>query len=140
MRFRVALGIVVLCGFAFYASLRSAADMLARYRAGHGPHEIADVTAYEKRFVALRASQPGHPVVEYFDDQEDPVLKVTARTLTQYALAPWIVLDRTDPPGIPGRLVVGNFHRRLPGPEQLQGLAFVRNYGRGVMLFVRSGP
>ena len=140
MRLRVVLGIVVLCGSGLYATLRSTADLLAVYQSGHGPRTIGHLPVYEARFFGLRASQPSHLVVEYIDDQEDPYLSRTAWVLTQYALVPWIVLPKNERTRIPGQLVVGNFHRGGHGPEKFQGLGFVGDYGRGIMLFVRTGP
>jgi hypothetical protein len=99
-------------------------------------HDNLDsITSYENRFTELRRILPSRGVVGYATElPSDKILSDAGASaeyyITQYSLAP-IILDNTKDHS----LVVGNFH----GPSITEpGLALVRDFGNGVMLFGRK--
>ena len=116
----------------------------------HGAHWPArasqdDISANDRRFAALRPLLPAHGLVGYLSD-----LKPTGATpvdsnaaalnhfrrylLAQYALAPALLIEGTEP-----ELVVGNFDSGT-APTAPAGLRVVREFGDGLVLFRRSAP
>ncbi len=128
---RVRIGVLSIVVFALVSSglaLRRTLDPPP----GAAAHD--EISRYEARFRPLRSALPPEGVVGYlagprrldrpFDDLKDFYL-------TQYALAPLIVVDTSDPP-----FVVGNF--RPSSPEHTISdptLVLIRDFGDGVLLF-----
>jgi hypothetical protein len=103
---------------------------------------LDEISAYEHRFQELRTVLPQSGVVGYWGHPELTTalpgqglahLHFQRFLLTQYALAPVLLIEGTEP-----EFVVGNFD---PGavPPSPQGLRLVRDFGNGVVLFRRSG-
>ena len=91
-----------------------------------------EVAEYERRFAELKEALPRRGVVGYVSDEADASEEAKKYYLTQYALAPLVVVRGADRP-----LVVGNFAAGgTPAPAA--GLALVKDYGDGVVLFGRE--
>lgn len=94
-----------------------------------------EITLYEKRFEGLKNILLPHSVVGYISSKrvEDIRFDVTAAEyyLTQYALAPVMVVYSQEPP-----LVVGNFHSAAAGVKVIAetNLILLKDFGNGVML------
>jgi hypothetical protein len=93
-----------------------------------------EISHYEARFRLLKSALPPRGVVGYLSEPWRPPLDVDwARGLylTEYALAPLIVVDSTAP-----ALVIGNFRSAGPDRNILDPtLVLVRDFGDGVLLF-----
>jgi hypothetical protein len=136
MRLRIALLVLLLyVGASVLGWLNRAAEPAP----GPGQDEVS---LYERRFQELRTVLPeggvvgyqGHPdLTTALPGQGLAHLHVRQFLLTQYALAPVLLIEGTEP-----EFVVGNFD---PGAVPLppQGLRVVRDFGNGVVLFRRSG-
>ena len=137
IRARVALGLVLLYAVASGGAwIRLAATAPGR----SVPDEIS---TYELRFQELRAALPAQGVVGYLG-RPDPtgptpgepdvasLLHFKRHLLAQYALAPVLLLESTEP-----EFVVGNFD---PGtvPPTPAGFRIVRDFGDGLVLFRRA--
>ena len=105
------------------------------------PREIGRdvVTLYEKRFAPLKGMKG---VVGYITDADlqsrpEDVKAVQRFVLTQYALAPLIVLNTPQ-----SRLVVGNFHEGAFDPKlpANQGFVVLLNFGDVVLLRNEAVP
>lgn len=101
-----------------------------------------EISVYEHRFQEMRTVLPRTGVVGYWGHPElttalpgQGLVHVHFQRflLTQYALAPVLLVEGTEP-----EFVVGNFD---PGmvPAPAHGLRVVRDFGNGVILFRRSG-
>jgi hypothetical protein len=90
---------------------------------------------YQDRFQGVREKLPPQGIFGYFSDISDHTENRAAMALTQYALAPLVLRERTDLP-----MVIGNFHRGFPAPEEMQrkGLYLLFDTGRGVALFGKA--
>lgn len=92
------------------------------------------VVPFEKRFDALRKDLPPHSVLGYVSDNpnSDMVTSQGEFYLTQYTLAPAIILASTTEP-----LEVANFHNDNPDVNLLKAkhLVFVKNYGSAVNIY-----
>ncbi len=128
---RVRIGVLSVIVFALLSSgvaLRRALDP--------PPWAVAqdEVSQYEARFQLLRSALPPKGVVGYLSESRHPPHDVDwARRfyLTEYALAPLVVVDSIAP-----ALVIGNF--RSASPERNVAdptLVLVRDFGDGVLLF-----
>jgi len=100
------------------------------------------VTLYEKRFAPLKGMLPNKGVVGYITDADlqsrpEDVKAVQRFVLTQYALAPLIVLNIPQ-----SRLVVGNFHEGAFDPKlpANQGFVVLLNFGDVVLLRNEAVP
>lgn len=91
-----------------------------------------DVTIYDKRFEELRKVLPKRGLVGYVHDQTDELKTIQAYYLTQYALAPIMVVHGVEP-----ELVVGNFSYSSAETEKSvpDNLIPIQNFGNGVILF-----
>ena len=88
-----------------------------------------EITIYERRFDELKKWLPEHGVVGYVSDETDAIKETESYYLTQYALAPLVVVRGADRP-----LVVGNFgHGGQVAP--VANLKIVKDFGNGVVLF-----
>lgn len=96
------------------------------------------VSDWESRFTDLKRSLPLDGVVGYVSEEDiglpaNPIDRNAEFALTQYALAPRIVLHGTRMP-----FVIGNFGGvELTGDEIARrlDLTLIRNYGWGIYLF-----
>ena len=104
-----------------------------------------EISAYDLRFKELRSALPARGVVGYLGspDTTGPtpaeanaasLLHFRRYLLAQYALAPLLVIESTDP-----ELVVGNFDSGTSPPPP-PGFRLVQDFGNGVLLFARAGP
>jgi hypothetical protein len=116
----------------------------------HGAHWPArasrdDISTNERRFAALRPLLPAHGLVGYlsdprptgatpFDSNAAALHHFRRYLLAQYALAPALLVEGTEP-----ELVVGNFDSGT-APTAPAGLRVVREFGDGLVLFRRSAP
>jgi hypothetical protein len=93
-----------------------------------------EMSRYEARFRLLRRALPAKGIVGYFAEPErlDRIKEHRKHFyLTQYALAPLVVVDNTAP-----ALVVGNFHSAVPELDAADPtLVLVRDFGDGALLF-----
>ena len=103
-----------------------------------------EISSYERRFVKLRAALPARGVVGYIGDPDpeggtpdqreaNSLLHFKRYLLAQYALAPLVLIESTEP-----EVVVGNFE---PGsrPSLPTGFQIERDFGNGLVL-VRRAP
>jgi hypothetical protein len=135
-RTRAGLALVLLYALASSAAwIRLAATAPARA----GSDEIS---SYERRFLELRTALPPHGVVGYVGDPDPEgatpaqrnatsLLHFKRYLLAQYALAPVVLIENTEP-----ELVVGNFD---PGsrPSLPRGFQIERDFGNGLVLLRR---
>lgn len=123
-------GLYALLALALISSLSFLLDSIQYFRINGT--ELSGSSGYIVRFDALRKDLPTSGKVGYWSnaDQDPGDLEFH---LTQYALAP-VVLDKTGA----HPFVVGNIAKD-PKPEELQakGLALVKDYGLGVVLYRR---
>jgi hypothetical protein len=94
-----------------------------------------DINIYERRFGALRESLPARGVVGYLSDEQEVNEATKKYYLTQYTLAPLIVVRDAD-----RELVVGDFtHGGEGAPETVADrLRLVKDFGDGVALYARE--
>lgn len=127
--------------------LYSAASGLAWVRRAveHRGFAQDEITAYENRFQALRRALPSSGVVGYLGDpalgsgdaeqsKRTALLHFRRYLLAQYALAPILLVENTDP-----ELLIGNFEPGMPARVP-PGFAMTREFGDGVVLFRRLQP
>jgi hypothetical protein len=98
---------------------------------------IDEISIYEKRFSGLLDLLPKQGVVGYVSDKFDETkYDVKSFYLTQYAIVPTIVVREKKRP-----MVVGNFNDTEVRTEEFEkyGLRLSKDFGNGVMLFVRKG-
>jgi hypothetical protein len=102
-----------------------------------------EISTYERRFQELRAELPARGVVGYLgrtdpagrtptEREASSLLDFKHYLLAQYALAPVVLIESTEPD-----FVVGNF---VPGraPSTPAGFRIERDFGNGLVLFRRS--
>lgn len=137
LRTRIALALVLL-----YA-LASGAACLKLAASARSRPATDEISAYEARFQELRTALPARGVVGYLG-HPDPggrspgerdaasLLHFKRYLLAQYALAPLVLIESTEP-----EFVVGNFD---PGTTTTApaGFRIVRDLGQGLVLFRRS--
>ena len=93
------------------------------------------MTAYEARYNEVRKHLPSHGIIGYVSDPKEHNEDRLAWAFTQYSLSPLLVIDRSvNPKGRDYPIVIGNFHRAVPGDDRMRGLSFVRDFGNGVFL------
>ena len=98
--------------------------------------ETDEISTYENRFSGILELLPKFGVVGYFSDKfDDPNHDTKAFYLTQYAIAPTIVVREKNRP-----LVIGNFKDAEVRTEEFEkyGLSLSKDFKNGVMLFVRK--
>jgi hypothetical protein len=105
-----------------------------------------EISAYERRFDELRSVLPAQGVVGYLGHPavgEVPPGEARAAAahlhfrrylLAQYALAPVLLIESTEP-----ELIVGNFDRG-PLPTAPPGFRVVGDFAEGLVLFRRLPP
>jgi len=102
------------------------------------------ISQYEKRFEGLKKILPAHGVVGYLSHRQAQDIRFDAETadfyLTQYALAPLIVIYSSE-----RELVIGNFRAsgvdlEILTDKNLTLLTLIRDFGNGVMLFRHETP
>ncbi len=109
------------------------------YRAVRGVADAAredPITSYERRFRELRDALPPRGVIGYTQGAEPEVFSTEdfkRLVLTQYSLAPLLVLNDTAP-----ELVVGNFAPDSVPASPPPGFRLVRDFGRGIWLLRRA--
>jgi len=97
------------------------------------------MTAYEARYNEVRKHLPSHGIIGYVSDPKENNEDRFAWAFTQYSLAPLLVIDRSvNPKGLDYPIVIGNFHRAIPGDDRMRGLSFVRDFGNGVYLLRKA--
>ena len=116
-----AIGLVVL---ALLSGFRFLLDIIATPT----PDAASSISTFDTRFAALKSAVPGETVLGYFTDSDMQDVAVQAEYhVAQYALAPIIVLNRSDQ-----KLVVGMLHKPGNPPPNFE---LVRDFGNGVKLF-----
>ena len=109
------------------------------YRAGRGVIEagqVDSITRYEVRYRALKEALPRRGVIGYVSGAEEFGSEDFKRfLLTEYALAPLVLINDTTPD-----LIVGNFHPdSVPSEPPTPDLQLVRDFGDGVWLLRKAG-
>ena len=112
----------------------------AQWRPGAGPDEV---TADDRRFGSLRAELPAGRVVGYVGDpdltgpdgkaNDVALLHFRRFLLAQYALAPAVLVEGTEP-----ELVVGNYFDERSARPAPAGFEVAGDFGSGVFLYRRS--
>lgn len=98
-------------------------------------HVADQMTLYETRYEEVRKHLPRHGVIGYVSDPKEQNEDRLAWAFTQYSLSPLLVIDRSvNPKALDYPIVIGNFHRAIPGDDRMRGLSFVRDFGNGVFL------
>jgi hypothetical protein len=104
-----------------------------------------EISAYERRFQAARPMIPARGTVGYLGSPEPKgatpseanaaaLLHFRRYLLAQYALAPVLLVENTDP-----EFVIGNFEvGALPAAPG--GFRVARDFGNGVVVFRRAKP
>ena len=136
-RTRLALALVLLYALASGAAwLKLAASATGR----SAPDEIS---TYERRLQQVRAALPARGVVGYLgradtagrtpaERDASSLLDFKRYLLAQYALAPVVLIESTEPD-----FVVGNFGP-WRAPSTPAGFRIERDFGNGLVLFRRS--
>jgi hypothetical protein len=136
-RTRLGLALVLLYALASGAAwLKLAASAAGR----SAPDEIS---TYERRFQGVRAALPARGVVGYLgrtdsagrtpaEREASSLLDFKGYLLAQYALAPVVLIESTEPD-----FVIGNFDRGK-APSTPAGFRIQRDFGNGLVLFRRS--
>jgi len=100
------------------------------------PGATEQIPSFLARFNEIHKELPAHGEVGYINDATpDATVRQEEYYLTQYALAPTVVLDTPDQ-----TLVVANFHQATDQALlKARHLAVVRDFGAGVLL-LRKAP
>lgn len=105
---------------------------------------LDEISAYDRRFAELRPVLPAGGVIGYLghpaptgstprEANAAALLHFRRYLLAQYALAPLLLIESTEPD-----LVVGNFEAGAQPPPPV-GFRVVRDFGEGLLVFRRSG-
>jgi hypothetical protein len=130
---RTALGVLLLLA---YVAVSDARWVYRAARALLDARADDPITRYERRYRELRRALPAHGVIGYVDGAEPFGTEEFRRfLLTEYALAPLVLINDTTP-----ELIVGNFNSDSiqPGPTE-PGLQPVHDFGDGVWLLRKAG-
>jgi len=131
-RIRLGLALLLVLLYAGASTVRWLHRATAR-SARAAPDEIS---ANDLRFDGVRSLLPARGVVGYLGspapEGATALLHFRRYLLAQYALAPVLLIETTDP-----EFVVGNFEPGAAAPAQ-PGFAVVRDFGDGLVLFRRS--
>ena len=130
---RSGLGVLLLLAYA------AVSDARWIYRAGRGVLDAAkadSITSYERRYRDLKQALPRQGVIGYVSGAEQFGTEEFKRfLLTEYALAPLVLINDTTPD-----LIVGNFHPdSVPSGPPAPDLRLVRDFGDGVWLLRKAG-
>lgn len=87
---------------------------------------------YEASLEPLKKVLPNDGVVGYVTDEgADPSHKINYFYLTQYNLCPVLLVRGAHHP-----LVVGGYYEvESPGKSEVEGLALIKDFGRGIGLY-----
>ena len=122
-----------------YAGVSDVRWLYRAVRDGLDARRVDPITRYERRFDALKRILPHRGVVGYTSglQPEEFVSEDFKRfLLTEYALAPLVIVNDTTP-----RLVIGNFDpERIRSAPALPGLETVRDFGQGLRLLRKASP
>ena len=133
-RFGPHVATAILVAYSLYHGLAMVASSIRNFE---DPVGTDTVSAFDKRFAPLRAqlSQYGARKVGYVTDEPENAEWFTGYSRTQYALAPTIVDDSTDP-----TLVVANLRdpSSVASIMRNRHLSLVMDYGNGVALLSRQ--
>jgi hypothetical protein len=131
---RVRAGLVLLL---LYVGVSDARWLYRAVRGALDARRVDPITRYELRFNALKRVLPPRGVVGYASGlpPEEFVSEDFKRfLLTEYALAPLVIVDDTTP-----ELVIGNFDpERIRDVPALPGLETVRDFGDGLRLLRKA--
>jgi hypothetical protein len=125
---RPTIGILLLL---LYSAATDARWLYQTFRIGCCLPPTDQVTAYESRFRELKAWLPKRGIVGYFDGVTpgSSIVSDSLFFLTQYALAPTLVVRGRYPELVIGSLLPGMDSVRIP-PE----LQVVHDFGNGLLL------
>ena len=129
---RSAIGLMLLLAYV------AVSDTRWIYRAGRAMLDAGEedhITRYERRYRELKLALPRRGVIGYVSGAGPFGTEEFRRyLLTEYALAPLVVINDTTPD-----LIVGNFHPdSVPAGPPSPGLQLVRDFGDGVWLLRRT--
>jgi hypothetical protein len=117
------------------AVLSVAGQLLNLVQQSSIPGVSEQIPAFLARFNELRKELPARDEIGYINDAApDATIRQEEYYLTQYALAPAMIVDSPDK-----ALVVANFHQ--PADQALlkaRRLTVVRDFGTGVLLLRRA--
>jgi hypothetical protein len=120
-----------------YAGISDARWVYRALRDSLAARKGDEITQFERRVRALRPWLPDTGVVGYTDGVNPSEYQRTdfqRFVLTQYALAPLLVVNTTEP-----EVVVGNFRPEIdPRNRVPPGLRAVRDLGDGLVVFRRT--
>jgi hypothetical protein len=140
MHWRRTVGIASVCAYALYAAVGLLVSEIRIFEANARIGGNDYIGGYEERYAGARRVLPPSGAVAYVHDVTDHLQNRTAWALTQYALAPLVVVDSLEPGRVQGPWVVGNFHFAMPRSVTSGGFTMVRDFGNGVFLFTRDDP
>jgi hypothetical protein len=92
------------------------------------------VSRYLEKFRGAVVGLRDYDMVGYVSDPADHAEYKARQYLAQRALAPTLIVDRSDLPW-----VLGNFHTGIPPVVQEKGLTVFRDFGNGVVLYRGAG-
>lgn len=129
---------VVLVGFAFTSMVR---DELILWSPGE--YDVAG--SYDRQLAQLKSALPAHGVVGYLGDRvlDNDIGTIRYYYVTQYALAPLIVVNLSGRPAAPlveCEFIVADFTdpEKARAAVARRGLSVVRDYGGGFMLLKKA--
>jgi hypothetical protein len=133
--YRIYAGILFLVLTSIYFFLPLFRGEWNSFERGKGLPVADQMTLYEARYNEVRKHLPSHGIIGYVSDPKENNEDRLAWAFTQYSLSPLLVIDRSvNPKGLDYPIVIGNFHRAIPGDDRMRGLSFVRDFGNGVFL------
>jgi hypothetical protein len=120
-----------------YAGVSDARWLYRAVRGGLDARQVDPITRYERRFSVLKRVLPQRGVVGYtsgLPPGEFVSEDFKRFLLTEYALAPLVIVNDTGP-----QLVIGNFDPdRIRSTPALPGLEIVRDFGDGLRLLRKA--
>jgi hypothetical protein len=121
-------------GLLLVLAYAAVSDVRWIYRAAQGvrdAHVVDSISSYERRYRELKQALPHEGVIGYVSaGQQFGTEDFRRFLLTEYALAPLVLINDTTPD-----LIVGNFHPdSVPSAPPAPDLRLVRDFGDGVWL------
>lgn|GEM_PF-1247412 len=133
--YRIYAGILLLVLASIYFLLPFFRGEWNSFERRNAPPAADRMTSYEARYDEIRKHLPAHGAIGYVSDPKEHNEDRFAWAFTQYSLSPLLVIDRSvNPKARDFPIVVGNFHRAIPGDDRMRDLSLERDFGNGVFL------